>query len=354
MKVRSLGFLGLSGGRAAGLGLLWGLAVTAMESSTLPLGRVSAGELAQFALHLLPQWCLAGLLLALGTALLEQRLGGAQTALAMFGFALLNCAVWRVFGQPLAYSLRESDDALLHVFWSSMFYGGLFVTAYGLSQRSERTRELLARAEIARQKTEAQLSALRLQALRGQIDPAFLLRAISEIERRYADDVEGAERLLVPLVEFLRAAMPGVRESASTVAAELRLAGLFAALLSELAPERSNWHIRVDGAMPDAAFPSLLLLPVLEQLLASDSLDAAVELRLHQVDGRCVLRLERERRGPPRHWLSPDLEYRMQVALQALHGIDWTLMVGESPQAPALLLTLPLRGPDESQGEQHE
>lgn len=338
------------GWRALGYALLWGAAVTAMESFTLPLGRVPLPALLEFVARLLPRWCLSGLLLVALTRGLGQRQGGPGGVWLLLGFALSNCGIWWLVDRP-AILPADDDDVYLHVLWSSLVYGGLFVLAHRLSLRSEHARGRLAQAEIARQTTEAELSAARLQALRGQVDPAFLLRVIGELERRYAGDADDMERLLAPLVEFLRRALPGLSGPSSSMAAEWRLAGLFVALLGELEPARHRWRLSADPALPDAAFPALLLLPALEQLAAAEG-GPDIGLRLHQLEGRCVLRFERMLRAPGR-WMAPALEYRLRAALRALHGLDWTLELGESPPAPALLLSVPLRKPDALPGVQH-
>jgi hypothetical protein len=198
------------------------------------------------------------------------------------------------------------------------------------------------RAEIARQQSEAVLSAAQLQALQGQVDPAFLIRALEEVERRYSANPSGADRLLDALVSFLRTAMPAVRSGASTLVAEIALATDYARVRSELDEEGPAWHIEVEGAVPDIEFPPLLLLPVLDQFACAASAARGAELRINQSSGQCCLTL-RTAGSCSSGWLPPDLLYRFQVGLRALFVNDWTLALGSSPASPAFMLTLPLR-----------
>lgn len=326
--------------RAATYGVLWGIVCSVMSSLELPLGEISAADLLRFSAIEFLQWCIPGLVLAGGTMLLERRLTVMQMALALVAFALLECAaIWTIF------QFLELRPWLLvtyaYVFWLALVYGGLFVAAYRLSMRSERIRRLLVRAQIARQEAESLLATAEIETLQGHVDPAFLLRVMVEVERRYAHDPSGVDRLLDPLVSFLRAAMPGVRSGASTLAAETMLAVQYARVWAELDPARATWRIESDGSIPDAPFPSLLLLPVLDQLAAFEITASRAELGVSHGAGRCTLTLARDVSHIGR-WLTPELIYRLRIGLSTLFGEAWTLEVREAPAAPLLVLTFPL------------
>jgi hypothetical protein len=326
--------------RAVVYGLLWAVTIMVTETFVQPLDAMSLSKWLWFELGMM-QWAVAGVALASATMLLEHRLRPWMTAPAVVAFSLLVTAGWWQFGTEHDQSPYSSTwfegSGRLHVFWSAMVYGGLFVAAYRLSMQSERTRELLAQAEIARQETETLLSEAEFLSLQGHVDPAFLLRVMIEVEHRYAHDPAGMGRLLDPLVNFLRAAMPGVRSGASTLAAEVLLAGQYAQVWAELEADRATWNIRVEGLMPDLPFPPLLLLPVLDQL--ATGAPRRVELQVAQTDERCILALTR---GVPFHEfrLAPQLLYRLQVGLSAVFGDAWELQ--SSPASPAYVLTLPM------------
>ena len=336
--------------RAAGYGVLWGVASTAFESFALPLGDLSAAELLVFLVRMLPRMCLTGVMLASAAMLLERRLTWVLMAPALVTFSLLACAAICVVNLAWAEFRSWPSEGpeglieMLHAFWGFMIYSGLFVAIYRLTMRSERTRALLARSEVARQQTDALFSQAQLLALQGHVDPTFLLRVMIEIERRYASDTAAMDRLLDPSVNFLRAAMPGVRSGASTLAAELLLAEQYAQVWAELEPGRVTWSIKVEGAMPDLRFPPLLLLPVLDQL-AADVPARHAALRVSHADGRCTLRSLARPQSCRKPWLAPGLLYRLQVGLRTVFGDDWTLAVTDGSASPALLLMLPLERP---------
>ena len=335
--------------RALGYGALWAIACATMESFALPLGSLSPGEWLEFNQRLMVLWLITGIAPVGALLLFEPYLTPARFLPALLAFALIGTAAWALAsGVVLPVQTTLARGSHMHVFWGCLCYGGVFVAVYGMSQRGERTRALLAQAEISRQRSEAELGAARLRALQGQVDPAFLLRVMTEVERRYSAAPATVDALLDPLIGFLRAAMPGVRSGASTLAVELLLALQYARLVAALEPARGIRAIRVDGTMPDLPFPALLLLPVLDALAAvpgAETGGADTALRVSQHDGRCTLTLERA--GLPvdaPSWLPPELLYRLQVGLRTWFGDAWVLTLGAG-SGPAFTLTLPLTPP---------
>ena len=200
----------------------------------------------------------------------------------------------------------------LYQLWEALFYGGLLVTARIFTIRAERTRHLLYQSALARNRTEALLDAVRLQALQSQIDPNLLLDSMKELEQRYRASPERAERLLEALVEFLRYAMHGLRVPVSTVDAELQLARAFSHLQHERGMEDA-WRI-VDESMPltnPFKFPSLLMLP----LMALGGDGGRPMLRVHAESERTVLSLH-----GLSSTLSAELHQQIRGRLYALYG----------------------------------
>ncbi len=331
---------GLRWRRVLGHGVLWGVAAGAMESFALPLSEIPAVELQGFLTLVLLQWCVTGVVLVAAATLLERRLVGSNVALFLVAFAALASAAWWI-AVPAWRPETWLQGQSVHVFWGAMFYGGLYVAAYRLNARSERTRTLLARAEIERQRTQAALSVESLRSLEGQVDPAFLLRVMTEVERRYVSDRAGVDRLLDPLVGFLRAAMPGVRGRASTLQDEVELAVLYATVLAELEPNRIAWEFDVPERLPELPFPSLMLLPVMDCLSSTAPAGSRATLRVRR--GVTTCRLSMGRVGlAPGPWLAPELAYRLRIGLHELFGADWTLAVHAGTAHPAFELALPI------------
>lgn len=229
--------------------------------------------------------------------------------------------------------------------WGLMLYSAMFVGASALAFRADRTRGLLAQAEIARGRSETLLAQAQLSGLQGVVDPAFVLRALGEMQRRYATDPAGADRLLDQLVAFLRLAMPAVRSGRSTLGAELALARSSISLCKTLDPQRADWVCEIDPRLDDLPFPPLLLLPLLDALAATAPGNGAAIRITAQPDGAtAVLELH----GPAAPgWLPGALLHRLRVGLQALHGAEAGVtlaadrVAGAQADQAALTITVP-------------
>lgn len=324
--------------RVLGYGLLFGIACTALESFALPLGQLRFADLLRFTLQAATGWAAIGAALASTMLLLGPRLTSSSFAPVLVSFALVASVAWTLLNQVL-FGTSWLAANTLHLFWGCLCYGGVLMTVWQVSQRQERTRALLARAEIARQRSEAALSSAQLLALQGQIDPSFLLRVMTEVEHHYAARPAAADRLLDALVSFLRAAMPGVRSGRSTLGAELSLATQYVRLVAAVEPGREVRVVNQSG-MPDLRFPPLLLLPVLDAIWGAPG-GAVAKLQVAAQDGHCVLSLAREGLDTDA-WLPVDLVYRLRVGLTTLYGDAWNLELHRGAGTPAFILTLPV------------
>jgi hypothetical protein len=348
-------------GRGVIYGTLWGLGITASEVLVLPFGQFeSLAELGANFGQIFVNWCVDGSLIACGTLAIERRLDRSwkvATAIAVAAVmaAAINSTGWAV-AQWLGVSIppRLIGESLpswanaLYGFWMALFYGGLFIIACVLLSRTERTRFVLGEAQIARDKTELLLDKAEIESLYGQVEPAFLIRAMRVVRDRYASDAASADQLLDDLVAFLRLAMPGVRSGSSTLAAELQLAQSYAQLQRAIDPERVAWHVDAEASLPEMPFPPLVLLPLLDAVVTpAKAGPLTLRTSLHRASQRVVLAILTPP-GAARAVVVPAaLRYRLRVALQATLGDAWRIADQSSdttlPDTMALALYIDAR-----------
>lgn len=130
-----------------------------------------------------------------------------------------------------------------------------------------------ARAQARRRTLESEL-----QALQARVEPMFLFDTLRRIHEAYRADAAVASAMLEDLIMYLRAALPHLRESTSTVAQELRLARAWLDIVGRSA---TQWRVDVDVAESarDARVPALVLLPLV-QCAVDGSGTAPMSLRL--------------------------------------------------------------------------
>ena len=330
-------------------GLAWGIAMTVIEQLAFTPGEAWATVsmlLWWLTKWLTPVWCLVGCIFVwlADRAARQHEIRG-----ALLGW--LTVAVTSAIVQPFLSNLLQTwireflpaaaafPDRMpphpltmsltVYNLWINLFYGGLLMMAYSLTLRRERMRSLLHANAVARNRTQAILDEARLQALQRQVDPALLLSSMGELEKRYRNEPDRAERLLETLVEFLRCAMPGLREPISTVEAELRLARAYIRLQEERG-STSGWCIKeLQNGSLHAPFPSLLMLPLLA--LGADGSNPLLTTR--SANGRVTLTLSGLREA------SLDFVQLLRTRLKSVYGESFAVKRDPSTKT-ALEITL--------------
>jgi Histidine kinase len=319
--------------RGATYALLLGTTMGVLDGAA-PIGISGSGLGVQQFLFGLPAWALSAVTIVVFTAWAVPRLP-LRAMVPSFIVVILAMTALQA-AQPRDYVVQTNAG---YLGWTLMLYGLLFVGANLLAFRADRTRALLAQAEIARSRSELLFDQAALASLQGVVEPRFVLRVLDHLQRRYTDDAAAADRLLDQLVAFLRQAMPAVRSGHSTLGAELALVRSYLQLCSALDPQRAGWQCEIDGALGDIAFPPLLLLPLLDALAAqTPAASRGLRIEARDAGGTVELRIET---ATPTGRLPDSLLHRLRVGLQTLHGP--AARVGAVPGAP-LTIEFPSAG----------
>ena len=333
-------------------GLLWAAATTGMESVLLPVRDMPTDVMLWFLLGIGMQWGVVGVLAANVAVVAERRLTPwTLVALALLSpFVLAFVLILFLAGAP---STRAEGYAILfpggvdlgaiyvYAAWMMLFYGNLLLFGCVLATRFERAGRIFGDAEIARSRTKALLGETELQALQGRVDPGLLHDVMAEVQRRYALDPAHADRLLDELVNFLRRAMPGLRNESSTLSAEIQLAEAYASLLAEFKPRSARWHVHRGADLPECPFPPLLLLPVLDRMSAAlgdaDDHGEAIAIALTSVEGGVRVELStRAADGPAQ--IDEALLARLRIGLRSMYGKNCSLDTHAGAQSLTITL----------------
>jgi two-component sensor histidine kinase len=146
----------------------------------------------------------------------------------------------------------ESIKVLL---FSGLWLGIIFGLASFSSWRRERERLLMLQKHLA----ESQLA-----QLKEQLRPHFLFNALNTISSLMQVDVERADRLLTMLADLLRATLQAEARQMTSLREELELLGLYASIMQERFAGRVTLSREVQEPALDAAIPTMLLQPLLE------------------------------------------------------------------------------------------
>ena len=229
---------------------------------------------------------------------------------------------------------------------AQMSLAGIVVFGYAYRrrgmQRLAALREMqLERAQVARQTFES-----RLQAMQARVEPRFLFNTLAQIEFLYESDPKVADRVLDGLIVYLRAALPQLRETTSTLAKEIELARAYLDIMKVRLGDRFAFDIAVPTDAQHVRAPPMVLLPLIDHALQSRSESSKIggTLRIDTVVDRGKLRLTLADSGGGFVRGTPDDEGIKSILerLQQVYGLHARLELnGMQPHGTSALMEIP-------------
>jgi len=148
-----------------------------------------------------------------------------------------------------------------------LLIGGSAVFLYAGRRAARSTAQRLHAAELDRVRRSKRALESRLQAMQARIEPQFLFNTLAQVERLYELDPARADRMLDDLIAYLRAAMPLMRDTSSTVRQELDLARAYLDIVRIRLGDRLAFAIEIPPDFGDARMPPMMLLPLIDHAI---------------------------------------------------------------------------------------
>ncbi len=148
-----------------------------------------------------------------------------------------------------------------------LIYGGPLTAVLYLVTRERKTSAGLHQASLARVTLDRQLAEAQLQALQAQIEPHFLFNTLANIKGLYRAEHAEGRQLLHDFSDYLRAALPQMRETASTLRRELALSLAYLRVLQVRMGERLKVEVLVADELLDARVPPMMLPTLVENAI---------------------------------------------------------------------------------------
>ena len=117
-------------------------------------------------------------------------------------------------------------------------------------------------SDVSRQITEA-----RLQALQAQVEPHFLYNTLANVQALTEVDPPAANQMVGHLIQYLRSALPKMRDSTSTVGQELELVRAYLNILKMRMGERLAFSVDAPADMLALPFPPMMLPSLVENAI---------------------------------------------------------------------------------------
>jgi sensor histidine kinase YesM len=148
------------------------------------------------------------------------------------------------------------------------FLTGMFVSLFFLIKfREARAATALHKAEAERHLLSKQAVESELKLMQAQIEPHFLFNTLASVQYLVETDPPQATRMLGHLLAYLRAALPQLRVSGTTLGKEIELAEAYLSIFRMRMGERLAYTIDVPDALRAHPFPPMLLMTVIENAI---------------------------------------------------------------------------------------
>ncbi len=145
-----------------------------------------------------------------------------------------------------------------------LLIGGAVVFLYADRRAARKTAQLLRAAEFDRIDRSRVALESRLQAMQARVEPQFLFNTLAQVERLYKLDARLAAQMMDDLIAYLRAAMPHMRDTSSTVAQEIELVRAYLDIVRLRLGERLAVRIDVPPEAASMRMPPMMLLPLVD------------------------------------------------------------------------------------------
>ena len=123
------------------------------------------------------------------------------------------------------------------------------------------------RSRLRQQQLRNEASEARLRLLQGQIEPHLLFNTLANIQSLMDYDPPRAKRMLETFSDYLRTSLSQLRQTDSTLDAELDMAVQYLSLLQIRMDDRLRFRIDASDEARRAAMPSLMLQPLVENAI---------------------------------------------------------------------------------------
>jgi two-component sensor histidine kinase len=150
--------------------------------------------------------------------------------------------------------------------------------------------------ELERSELERQALDARYRLLHAQVEPHFLFNTLANVQALIDSGSPQASRVLRALTEYLRAAVPRLREPATTLAQELELVRAYLELMHMRMPDRLQFSVEVDPDALPLRCPPMTVLTLVENAVRH-GIDPAeqggrIDITVRNRAGRCAIRVQ--------------------------------------------------------------
>jgi hypothetical protein len=203
--------------------------------------------------------------------------------------SIISDQVDRTIAREVHTYRERSGDWLLTFAFLLILTGIILKVVLGGKQRAER-RAQAATATAAEEGLKRQLVEAQLKMMQAQVEPHFLFNTLASVDYLIETDPATASKMQKNLIQYLRAALPQMREGSTTLGKEVQLCRAYLEILKFRMEDRLQYAVTVPQGLMSAQFPPMMLQSLVENSikhgLEPKPEGGAVTIAADIVDGR--------------------------------------------------------------------
>ena len=176
------------------------------------------------------------------------------------------------------------------VFFEYLIWGGIIVFIYVNHRTAVAAAARMNAAQLEQARARRAALESRLQAFQARVEPQFLFNTLAQVREAHMMDRTRGASMLDDLIVYLRASLPHLRDSTSTVAQELDLVGAYARIMRGGAG--TAVVISADETALALPMPAMVLMPLIDLLWGKGRLSPAGAVEITASSAAGILRVE--------------------------------------------------------------
>ena len=159
---------------------------------------------------------------------------------------------------------RENSGDWLMSFVMLLIMAGIIVkVVLGGKKRAERRAEA-ATETAAEESLKRQLAEAQLKTMQAQVEPHFLFNTLASVDYLIETSPSTASKMQKSLIQYLRAALPQMREGSTTLGKEVQLCRSYLEILKFRMEDRLQYSLIIPQGLSSAQFPPMMLQSLVE------------------------------------------------------------------------------------------
>jgi hypothetical protein len=135
------------------------------------------------------------------------------------------------------------------------------------SKKKAESRAQAATMTAAEEGLKRQLAEAQLKTMQAQVEPHFLFNTLASVDYLIETDPSRASTMQKNLIQYLRAALPQMREGSTTLGKEVALCRSYLEILRVRMDDRLQFAITVPQGLASAQFPPMMLQSLVENAI---------------------------------------------------------------------------------------